>query len=498
MSDENQPPMRINTAVRQVATVVGVLLALACFEHGFFEALQGNAPTPGHIIQAIGPSVRWWSRGTEEAFTLIPNFLATGLAAMAVSLAIIGWCVVGLSTKHGAAVFALLCVLAIFVGGGIGFTPFFLVTFGYATRIRAPLDWWRRVLPRRQLPFLGALWPFSLAATALCWLLAVEIAVWGYFPRVTDPNALLAICWSSLLVALILVNLSFVGAFAADIAREPSGAAVSPAPALSEVAPGVHLLSLGTLSGNVYFVKPEASWTLVDTSVAKAAGPIQKAAEALFGTGTRPASIVLTHVHPDHAGSARALARAWDCPVYIPTGEMQLAVVRNLDSVRQYANPLDHWIILPILRALPRRWVQTALEKESLQEVARPLEPDAAIPGLPGWRSIMTPGHSPGHLSFFRESDRVLLSGDALLTVDMGSVGGLLAWLLRPRVARVCAPPWYTNWDAQKTRDSIAAIARLEPRVVAGGHGVPLSSDGTASLVHDYAARMGATASGSP
>jgi len=58
MSDENQPPMRINTAVRQVATVVGVLLALACFEHGFFEALQGNAPTPGHIIQAIGPSVR--------------------------------------------------------------------------------------------------------------------------------------------------------------------------------------------------------------------------------------------------------------------------------------------------------------------------------------------------------------------------------------------------------------------------------------------------------
>jgi len=35
---------------------------------------------------------------------------------------------------------------------------------------------------------------------------------------------------------------------------------------------------------------------------------------------------------------------------------MQLAVVRNLDSVRQYANPLDRWVILPILRALPRRW----------------------------------------------------------------------------------------------------------------------------------------------
>ena len=43
------------------------------------------------------------------------------------------------------------------------------------------------------------------------------------------------------------------------------------------------------------------------------------------------------------------------------------------------------------------------------------------IPGLPGWKWIHTPGHSPGHVSLFRESDRVLLAGDAFVTVRTDS-----------------------------------------------------------------------------
>ncbi|HEY3449656.1 MAG TPA: hypothetical protein VGK67_25100 [Myxococcales bacterium] len=216
LSAGEQPTEHCNRATRSVATVVGLLLALACFEHGLFEALQGNVATPGRIVQAIGPSMRWWPYGTEEAFTLIPNFLATGLVAMTVSLAIVGWSVFFLGTRRGAAVFLLLCALAIMVGGGIGFAPFALVNFGYATRVRSSLAWWRRVLPGRLL-FLGSVWPLGLAATALCWLVAVEIAIWGYFPAVSDPQTLLAICWSSLFVALILVNLSFVAAIASDL-----------------------------------------------------------------------------------------------------------------------------------------------------------------------------------------------------------------------------------------------------------------------------------------
>ena len=50
-------------------------------------------------------------------------------------------------------------------------------------------------------------------------------------------------------------------------------------------------------------------------------------------------------------------------------------------------------------------------------------------------------------------------------------------------------PPWYTTWDRDAARASIAAIADLEPSVLAGGHGLPLAGPGTAAAVHAFAAR---------
>ncbi|NIP28360.1 MAG: hypothetical protein GWO38_32255, partial [Phycisphaerae bacterium] len=78
--------------------------------HGFFEILQGNTPTEGLIIQAIGDEQQMWLYGTEEAFTIIPNFLITGILTIIVSLAIIVWSVGYMQTKRGAAVFLLLFV----------------------------------------------------------------------------------------------------------------------------------------------------------------------------------------------------------------------------------------------------------------------------------------------------------------------------------------------------------------------------------------------------
>jgi len=50
------------------------------------------------------------------------------------------------------------------------------------------------------------------------------------------------------------------------------------------------------------------------------------------------------------------------------------------------------------------------------------------------------------------------------------------------------APPWYTTWDREVARASIRAIADLEPSVLAGGHGHPLTGLGTASAVREFAA----------
>jgi len=60
-------------------------------DHGFFETLHGNIPTTGLFVQAIGPANRFWIYGTEDAFTIIPNFLVTGILAMVLSVVIIVW-----------------------------------------------------------------------------------------------------------------------------------------------------------------------------------------------------------------------------------------------------------------------------------------------------------------------------------------------------------------------------------------------------------------------
>ena len=98
-----------NQKTRISASIIGVLLGIAGFiNHGFFEVLQGNTPTNGLFIEAIGKADRFWIHGTEGAFTIIPNFLVTGICVMLISLAIILWSVKYIQVKHGATVFLTL------------------------------------------------------------------------------------------------------------------------------------------------------------------------------------------------------------------------------------------------------------------------------------------------------------------------------------------------------------------------------------------------------
>jgi len=258
-----------------------------------------------------------------------------------------------------------------------------------------------------------------------------------------------------------------------------------------EIAPGVYCMEAGKgiSRSNVYFVRSGSSWVLIDVASANCGRLIRKAAESLFGTNTRPASILLTHNHPDHAGSALELARVWCCPVYMHPDELPLAVIRELSTIEKYANPMDRWIILPILRLMPRRRVDALLSKDSLKEVAQAFDPGATVPGLPDWDCIPTPGHSPGHIAFFRTGDRVLITGDALATVDLNSLRGFLLWALRQNRQRVSAPPWYTTWNRRAAKESVAALARLEPRVLAPGHGMPIMGERTAQELHAFANR---------
>jgi hypothetical protein len=210
----------MNTATRRIVSTLGVIFGISGISHGFFEAIQGNTPTGGMFISAVGETHRMWEHGNEYAFTVVPNFLTTGILAMCVAVTIIIWSVRFVDKKNGALVFLLLFILLFLVGGGIAQVLFFTLTWAVATRINKPLTWWRKALPEGLRSPLAKIWPWSLGIGALLMLLTIEIATTGFVPCVSDSDTVLVIMLSSLGVALGAFLLTFVAGFAADIERQ--------------------------------------------------------------------------------------------------------------------------------------------------------------------------------------------------------------------------------------------------------------------------------------
>ncbi|MBZ0286980.1 MAG: hypothetical protein K8I30_05155 [Anaerolineae bacterium] len=210
----------MNRTIRFVVAVFGVIFATSGISHGFFETLQGNMPTNGVFIEAISETYQAWPSGGEAAFTLIPNFLVTGIAAIVVSFALIVWSVGFLHTRHGATVFLLLFILLVLVGGGIAQVLFFPVAGAFATRINKPLTGWRRILPEGIRGRLARVCPWSLAVFGVLFLFALTAAVVGYPTGINDANQLLGIIFAALIIGMAFFILSAVSAIARDIQRQ--------------------------------------------------------------------------------------------------------------------------------------------------------------------------------------------------------------------------------------------------------------------------------------
>jgi len=207
-------------ATRVIATTIGVFFGLfSGMNHGFFEILQGNKPTNGLFIHAIGEAQRFWPLGTEDAFTLIPNFLVTGIASMIVGLAIVIWSIWFLPSKHGRTVFLGLFILSFLVGGGIGQVAFFIPAWALSTRIDKPLTWWRKVLPDKSWSFLSKLWGPLLILATLVMAIGLEMAIFGFFPRLTDPETIQNTAFLIVLASAILYVISFIVGFGHELRR---------------------------------------------------------------------------------------------------------------------------------------------------------------------------------------------------------------------------------------------------------------------------------------
>ena len=205
------------SATRAIVSTLGVLLALGGMDHGLFEALQGNKPTGGLIVHAIGEQNRMWAYGTEDAFTLIPNFRTTGVAAVVVSVMILVWSAGFVHKKNGSLVFLLLSILLFLVGGGVAQVVFFTLAWAVSTRINKPVTWLRVVFPESVRRALAKLWLWLLIVFTLLALIALEIAIVGYVPRVNNPKLALHICWSILAVSLVVLLAALVCGFAHDL-----------------------------------------------------------------------------------------------------------------------------------------------------------------------------------------------------------------------------------------------------------------------------------------
>jgi glyoxylase-like metal-dependent hydrolase (beta-lactamase superfamily II) len=92
-----------------------------------------------------------------------------------------------------------------------------------------------------------------------------------------------------------------------------------------------------------------------------------------------------------------------------------------------------------------------------------------------GMRVVHAPGHTPGHIMFFRESDRVCIAGDVL--ANMNFLTG------KPELQE---PPALFSVDARQNRRSLQTLVALKPSVVCFGHGPPLRN---LKLLEEFAAR---------
>jgi hydroxyacylglutathione hydrolase len=154
----------------------------------------------------------------------------------------------------------------------------------------------------------------------------------------------------------------------------------------------------------------------------------------------------LTHAHPDHLGASHAVCSKLDIPYWVP--EKDVEVAEDPDLIYDYQP--NHFMARFFIKTMngPAHKVDRALVEGD--EIA-------------GFKVIFSPGHSKGHVVFWRESDGVLILGDVLNNMDiLTGIPGLRL------------PKNFVTPEPDVNRRSAKKLAELEPKLVLFGHGAPL------------------------
>lgn len=198
-------------------------------------------------------------------------------------------------------------------------------------------------------------------------------------------------------------------------------------------------------------------WVLVDTGLKGSAKKIIAMAEALFGPGTRPTAIVLTHGHSDHSGSLCELLKYWNVPVY--AHKLELPYLTGKSSYP----PADPQVGGGLMSLVS--WV-FPVKPINISKNIREIDLYDGVPELPEWKVIHTPGHTPGHISLFFPLNTTLIAGDAFTTTQAESAFYVLTYK-----KKISGPPKYITTDWIAAGRSVRKLAALQPRIAATGHG---------------------------
>ncbi len=164
--------------------------------------------------------------------------------------------------------------------------------------------------------------------------------------------------------------------------------------------------------------------------------------------GRHIAAHAITHAHPDHVGGSSAVCSELGLELWAPAGDAP-----DVQAGRPTV-PQGTWATALLERA--PRWQAPPVGRE-LREGDE----------LEGFEVVATPGHSPGHVSLWRSSDRVLVVGDVFLNRT----------LITARYG-LREPPRALTVDPARNRESMRKLAELDPALALFGHGPPLRQAG--------------------
>jgi len=209
---------------------------------------------------------------------------------------------------------------------------------------------------------------------------------------------------------------------------------------MRELADDFYHLPLMPRSGiNAYY----AGGVLFDAGVPNDANKILRALE-----GYALDAHAITHGHPDHQGASHAVCEARDVPLWCGAAD---------------ADAVERGDLAPLM---PANWIADFMRSRGgpAHPVARRLEEGDVVGGF---EVIETPGHSPGHVVYWREHDRVLIIGDVLNGMNLITT-----------IKGLHEPPTVFTPDPAQNRASARKLLGLDPALVAFGHGPPLRDPG--------------------